>query len=112
MVKRQGHLPAVPQVAPAAPQVAQAAQEDPRLAPARRGGPLRRSGYSAASVAVELPGPRCGGVESQLLEVLEAQGALGRRAVSPAPGSPRVPASTEGACRLGSVWGGGGCEYV
>ena len=112
MVKRQGHLPAVPQVAQAASQVAQAVQEDPRLAPPRWGGPLRRPGSAAVSVAVEVPGPRRGGTESQPLEVLEAQGALGRRALSPASGSPRVPAATEGACRLGPVWGGGGCEYV
>ena len=113
-MKRQGHLPAVPQVAQAASQVAQAVQEDPRLAPPRWDGPLRRPGSAAVSVAVEVPGLRRGGAESQPLEVLEAQGALGRRAVSPASGSPQVavPASTAGACRRGSVRGGGECEYV
>ena len=108
---RQGHLPAVPQVAQVA-QVAQAAPEHPRWARPQSEGLLQRPGSAAVSAAVEVPGHRRGGAESQPLEVSEAQGALGRRAVSPAPGSPQVPASIEDVCRRGSVRGGGECEYV
>ena len=108
MGKRQGYLLAVPQVA----QVAQVALEYPRWARPRLEGPLRRPGFAAVSAVAEVPGHRRGGAESQPLEVSEAQGAPGRRAVSPVSGSPRVPASAEDACRRGSVQGGGECEYV
>ena len=105
MEKRQGYLLAVPQVA-------QVALEHPRWARPRLEGPPRRPGYVAVLAEAEVPGHRCGGAGSQPLEVSEALGALGRRAVLPASGSPRVPASTEDACRRGSVRGGGECEYV
>ena len=110
MEKRQGYLLAVPQVA----QAAQVALEYPRWARPRLEGPLRRPGFGAVLAAAEVPGHRCGGAGSQPLEVSEALGALGRRAVLPASGSPQVavPASTAGACRRGSVRGGGECEYV
>ena len=110
--KRRGHLPAVSRLALVASEVARAVSEYPRWARLRREGPLRRSGSAAGSAAAGAPGPRCGGAESRLLEASEAQVALGRWAVSPAFGSPRVPASVEDACRRGSVRGGGECEYV
>ena len=105
MEKRQGYLLVVPQVA-------QVALEHPRRARPRLEGPLWRPGFAAVSAAAEVPGHRRGGAEFQLLEVSEAQGAPGRRAASPASGSPRAPASIEDACRRGSVRGGGECEYV
>ena len=111
MERRQGHLPVVPQVAQEA-QVAQAAPERPRWARPQSEGLLQRPGSAAVSAAVEVPGHQCGGAESQPLEVSEAPGALGRRAESPASGSPRALASAEDACRRGSARGGGECEYV
>ena len=99
-------------MAQAVSEVARAVPEYPRWARLRREGPLRRSGSAAGSAAAGAPGPRCGGAESRPLEASEAQVALGRRAVSPASGSPRVPASAEDACRRGSARGGGECEYV
>ena len=113
--KRWGHLPAALQVAQAVSEAAQAVRGHPRWARPRWEGPLRRLGSVAESAAAGVPGPRCGGAESrplEPLEALEARVALGRRAVSPASGSPRVPASVEDACRRGSVRGGGECEYV
>ena len=99
MEKRWEHLPAASQVAQAVLEVARAVRGHPRWARPRWEGPLRRLGSAAESVAAGVPGPRCGGAESRPLEASEAQGALGRRAVSPALGLPRVPASTEDACR-------------
>ena len=92
-------------------QAAQGAPEHLWWAWSQLAGLLRRPGSGAALAAAEAedPGHRCGGAGSQLLEA-----ALGRRAGSPAFG-PRlaaVPASAAGACRRGSVWGGGECEYV
>ena len=71
----------------------------------------RWPGSGAAREAALEPDPesRCGGAGLQLLEA-----ALGRRAGLPAPG-PRLvaaPASAADACRQGSVWGGGECEYI
>ena len=91
-----------------------AAQEAPEYlwwAWSRQVGPLRRPGSGAALGPVEAvdPGHRRGGAGSQPLEA-----ALGRRAGSPALG-PRLAAAqafAADACRQGSVWGGGECEYV
>ena len=112
MEKRWGHSPAALQVAQAVSEAAQAVRGHPRWARPRWEGPLRRLGSVAESAAAGVPGPRCGGAESQPPEASGARVALGRRAVSPASGSPRVPASAEDACRRGSVRGGGECEYV
>ena len=95
-----------------ASEVARAVPEYPRWVRQRWAGPLRRLGSPAGLAAAGAPGPRCGGAESRPVEALEARAALGRRAVSPASGSPWAPASVEDACRRGSARDGGECEYV
>ena len=65
--------------------VARVVPEYPRWARLRWEGPLQRSGSAAGAVA-GVPGPRCGGAGSRLLEAPEAQVALGRRAVLLASG--------------------------
>ena len=110
--ERRGHPPVVSRLALVASEVARALPEYPRWARWRQAGQLRRLGLPVGLEAAGFPGPRCGGAESRPAEASEARAALGCRAVSTAPGSPRAPASAEDACHRGSARGGGECEYV